>query len=77
MSDYLDNMESDIDILAGEYVIGTLPIEQRRDVEQRMANDDALRAAVDRWEARMLPLAAIAEPVTPTPQLWSRIAASV
>ena len=46
-----------LDELAGEYVLGTLPGARRREVEARLEHDAALRAAVDRWEARLLPLA--------------------
>lgn len=61
------------DELASEYVLGTLPPEQRADVEQRIGHDSALRKAVDVWEQRLLPLTALAEPVPPSPQLWRRI----
>ncbi|MEH6437580.1 anti-sigma factor [Massilia sp. DD77] len=59
--------------LAGEYVLGTLPAEGRREVEQSLPQDAALRAAVDFWESRLLPLTALADPVTPSPGLWTRI----
>ena len=63
--------------LAAEYVLGTLPLEERRAVQARMAGDPALREAVGRWEARLLPLVQLAEPVEPSAQLWPRIAASL
>ena len=52
-----------LDELAGEYVLGTLPGARRRDVEARLPHDAALRAAVDRWEERLLPLTDLAAPV--------------
>ncbi|WP_300632946.1 anti-sigma factor [Pseudomonas sp.] len=61
------------DELAGEYVLGTLPAEQRSDVQQLLKHDAALRAAVDAWEQRLLPLTALAQPVPPSAQLWRRI----
>lgn len=61
------------DDLAAAYVLGTLPAEGRRAVQARLPNDAALRAAVDAWEARLLPLTALAEPVEPSPGLWARI----
>lgn len=65
------------DELASEYVLGTLAAEQRREVEQRLRHDAELRAAVDAWEQRLLPLTALAEPVPPSPELWRRIERSV
>ncbi|MBE8593261.1 anti-sigma factor [Pseudomonas sp. MAFF 301449] len=66
-------MNNPLDELAGEYVLGTLPAEQRAEVEQRLPHDAQLRAAVDAWEQRLLPLTALAEPVLPSAQLWRRI----
>ena len=66
-------MSNPLDELASEYVLGTLPGEQRAEVEQRLKYDLELRAAVDAWEQRLLPLTALAEPVTPSPHLWQRI----
>ena len=45
-------MSNPLDELASEYVLGTLPGEQRADVEQRLKHDAELRAAVDAWEQR-------------------------
>jgi len=59
--------------LAGEYVLGTLAAERRREVEAALPGDPALRAAVQYWEERLLPLASLAEPVQPPPALWTRI----
>lgn len=66
-------MSDTLDELASEYVLGTLPAEQRNEVEQRLQHDAELRAAVDAWEQRLLPLTALAEPVPPSAQLWRRI----
>ncbi|SFD39992.1 anti-sigma factor [Massilia yuzhufengensis] len=66
-----------VDELAGEYVLGTLAASGRREVEAAMAQDPELCAAVASWEARLLPLTQVAEPVDPTPQLWQRIARSI
>ena len=51
-----DNDSADLDALAGEYVLGTLDAQQRHAVEQRLPHDANLQAAVERWEARLLPL---------------------
>jgi len=63
----------DTDDLAGGYVLGTLPIAGRRDVEARMPHDAALRAAVDAWETRLHPLVTLAPAVEPSAALWPRV----
>jgi anti-sigma-K factor RskA len=69
--------EPDLQTLAGEYVLGTLSAQQRREVEQRLAHEPALRAAVDAWEERLLELTQLAAPETPSPRLWGRIERSL
>lgn len=63
--------------LAGEYVLGTLSAARRREVEQALPHDPVLRAAVQEWEDRLLPLTALAEPVAPSAALWARIERSM
>lgn len=63
--------------LAGQYVLGTLTPAERQTVQTRQLTDPALRAAVLRWEARLLPLTQLAPPEEPTPGLWARIDASL
>lgn len=72
-----DARKKDPHELAGEYVIGTLPYAQRRAFEEALPDDAALRAALAEWEARLLPLTTLAEPLEPSPQLWPRIAGSL
>ncbi len=67
----------DLHELAGEYVLGTLSGQQRREVEQRLATEPALRAAVQAWEARLLPLTALVPPSPPSARLWPRIVRSL
>lgn len=67
----------DIDALASAYVLGTLSSDRRREVQDRLPNDAMLRTAVDAWEARLLPLTALVEPVEPTAALWARIEQSL
>ena len=66
-----------IDELASEYVLGTLPAEQRIKIQKRLAQEADLRTAVDAWEQRLLPLTELAEPHNPTPLLWRRIERSL
>lgn len=63
--------------LAGEYVLGTLPAEQRAQLQQRLPYEPALRAAVDQWEQRLHPLTALAKPHPPSRLLWRRIERSL
>lgn len=63
----------DLYVLAGEYVLGTLSAARRADVETRMANDAALRTAVEQWQQKLAPLTALVEPAEPSPVLWQRI----
>jgi len=67
----------DLHVLAGEYVLGTLPAAARSALEQRLDTDAALQRAVADWEARLLPLTHLAEPVTPPAALWTRIDTSI
>ena len=67
----------DLYVLAGEYVLGTLSAARRADVETRMANDAALRTAVEQWQQKLAPLTALAEPAEPSPALWQRIESSL
>lgn len=66
-----------MDEIASEYVLGTLSATRRREVEQRLPQDAALRTAVQDWEERLLPLTALAKPVQPSAQLWNRIELSI
>ncbi len=63
----------DLDTLAGEYVLGSLPASQWHAVHERLKHDADLRSAVTAWENRLLELTAIVEPKTPNPRLWSRV----
>jgi anti-sigma-K factor RskA len=67
----LDNDE--LHAMAGDYVLGTLDASGRRAVEAAMPHDATLRAAVDDWQRRLLPLTGMVAPVAPGPALWQRI----
>ncbi|MBB6560694.1 anti-sigma-K factor RskA [Acidovorax soli] len=72
-----DNPHDDLQVLAGEYVLGTLPAAERLAVSQRLATEPALQQAVNDWEERLLPLTQLAEPVPLPAPLASRIEASL
>ena len=64
-------------VLAGEYVLGTLPAAARSAVAKRLQTDVVLRDAVTQWETRLLPLTQLAEPIAPPDSLWARIDSSL
>jgi anti-sigma-K factor RskA len=61
------------DMLAAEYVLGTLRGAARRRFERLMRDDPAARDAVARWEAHLNPLVEAVPPVTPRTQVWRAI----
>jgi anti-sigma-K factor RskA len=63
----------ELHVLAGEYVLGVLEPEARREVEAALATHETLRRAVAFWEERLHPLAALAPTAEPPPGLWPRI----
>ncbi|MBX3609327.1 MAG: anti-sigma factor [Hydrogenophaga sp.] len=65
------------DALASAYVLGTLSAARRTEVQQRLITDAELRARVQAWEERLMPLTALTEPVAPSPAVWARIDASI
>lgn len=65
------------DILAGEYVLGTLAGAERARFEARIAAEPELRALVDEWTKRLAPLAEALPAVEPSPEVWRRIEASL
>lgn len=61
------------DMLAGEYVLGTLSGRARRRFEQLLRDDVALRDAVSAWERRLTPLVDAVEPIVPPRRVWSAV----
>jgi anti-sigma-K factor RskA len=61
------------DILAGEYVLGTLDPLEREAFSRALARDPALQSVVTAWERRFAPLATAAKPVVPSDAVWSGI----
>jgi anti-sigma-K factor RskA len=66
-------MDEDREILAGEYVLGTLDAGERAQAERLIASDTAFAARVRYWEGRLSALSNAVEPVEPPQALWSRI----
>ncbi|HKR19756.1 MAG TPA: anti-sigma factor [Stellaceae bacterium] len=63
----------DIDVLAGEYVLGLLEPAARQEVEAALAGNAMLRDAVAFWEAKLHPLASLASPAEPPADGWDAI----
>jgi anti-sigma-K factor RskA len=59
--------------LAGEYVLGTLAENERRDFERALAHDRQLQAEVSAWEQRLGPMLDAVEPETPPAGIWQAI----
>jgi anti-sigma-K factor RskA len=66
-------MSEELDNDAAEYVLGTLPADERARFVERLRSDGALRAEVNRLQARLSPLDDIATQTTPRPEVWANI----
>ena len=69
--------EDDKDVLAAEYVLGTLDAEDRANAQMMMAIDPAFVAAVANWERRLGELYALIDPVEPPKANWDWIKARI
>lgn len=67
----------DIDMLAAEYVLGTLDAQEREDVVSRRLHEADLDAAIGAWEQRLGPLNATVPNAVPSPDLFAKIAAKL
>jgi anti-sigma-K factor RskA len=65
--------EQDIDMLAAEYVLGTLPADERAAVALRARHDAPLAAAITAWETRLAPLSETIAPQPAPGHLWAKI----
>ena len=65
------------DALAADYVLGTLRGAARRRFEALLPAHPALRAAVDAWQDRLMPLTAAIDPVPPPNRVWQGISARI
>jgi anti-sigma-K factor RskA len=66
----------DRDLLAGEYVLGTLSEAERARVEAAWRGDNLLRARVEWWQRSLAPLIG-AGPVPVPAHVWQRIASEM
>lgn len=65
------------ELLAGEYVLGTLDARQAAAVNTAMLSDPDLAEAVAAWSRRLAPLSRLALPEAPPSDLWARIEANL
>ena len=69
--------EQDRDLLAAEYVLGSLEGEERGEAERLLATDPGFARSVATWQRRLTPLAANVAAVRPPVELWDRIEAGI
>lgn len=65
------------DLLAAEYVLGTLDPEERRRVRKALSRDLALQDAVERWQRRLAPAAEDTPAEEPPAAVWDGIEAAI
>ncbi len=63
------------EMLAAEYVLGTLASNEREQAQAMIENDPAFAQLVRAWEQRLGQLQAMVVPVEPPPETWARIQA--
>ncbi|MEC4719151.1 anti-sigma factor [Noviherbaspirillum sp. CPCC 100848] len=70
---HLQNNEPLRDMLAAQYVLGTLRGGARRRFERWLEDDATLRQAVAQWQGRLHPMAEFAPAAQPSPAVWTAI----
>jgi anti-sigma-K factor RskA len=68
---------NDTDLLIGEYVLGTLELDERQKLEEVAEREPSVAVAVMVWERRLAPLHELIVPVKPPANLWDAIAAGL
>ncbi|VFU07728.1 anti-sigma factor [Methylocella tundrae] len=66
-------MTEEREILAAEYVLGTLHADERTLFTSVLVHDADTRSAVAAWEQRLAPLSVAVAEVAPSPGVWERI----
>lgn len=75
MSNFL--IDEDTDLLAAEFVLGTLDAEERTNAQGLLRTDHGFIAMVRIWERRFGELHLMVEPVDPDAKIWQRIKAKL
>src|SRR6516165_1127486 len=65
------------ELLAAEYALGVLTGSDRLAVEQRASRDNGFARLIADWEQRLAPWGTEFSEVTPSPQVWERIAGAL
>jgi anti-sigma-K factor RskA len=68
---------SELAAIAAEYVIGSLPDDERAEFKHALARDFALQKDVYFWQDKLLPMTRMLAPVEPSAQVWARIERSI
>jgi anti-sigma-K factor RskA len=66
-------MNEDQEVLAAEYVLGTLDADERARAQTLVETDGQFADLVQSWERRLGELQAMVDPVEPAPGVWERI----
>jgi anti-sigma-K factor RskA len=61
------------DMLAAEYVLGSLDAEERKHAQERIASDSDFAALVRRWERRLGELHVLTADIEPPGDLWNAV----
>src|SRR6202049_3345264 len=75
MSNFL--IDEDTDLLAAEFVLGTLDSEERANAQAQLRTDHVFSSMVRIWERRFGELHLMVEPVEPDAQILQRIKAKI
>lgn len=63
--------------IAAEYVIGSLPADERAEFEHALARNFDLQRDVYFWQDKLLPMTRMLAPLEPAPAVWTRIDSSL
>lgn len=66
-------MSDETDMNAAEYVLGTLPADERQAFEDLLARDPEVRREVNLWQRHFAPLARLLDEVAPPDHVWDAI----
>jgi hypothetical protein len=70
-------VDEDTDLLAAEFVLGTLDSEERANAQSLLRTDHGFIAMVRIWERRFGELHLMVEPVEPDPKIFQRVKAKI